>query len=59
MRAWPPRPARGSRAPAAFLDRDGTLNRDRAGAYVTSLEQFKIYAGVPAALRLWSPTSRQ
>lgn len=52
MRAWPPRPARGRRAPAAFLDRDGTLNRDRAGAYVTSLAQFKIYAGVPAALRL-------
>lgn len=52
MRAWPPlRPARGAKAPAAFLDRDGTLNRDRAGVYITSPEQLRIYAGVPAALR--------
>ena len=52
MRAWPPKPARASKAPAAFLDRDGTLNRDRAGVYITSPEQLKLYAGVPAALRL-------
>jgi histidinol-phosphate phosphatase family protein len=52
MRAWPSRrPARGRKAPAAFLDRDGTLNRDKAGVYITSPEQLKLYAGVPAALK--------
>lgn len=52
MRAWPPRrPARGKKAPAAFLDRDGTLNRDRAGVYITAPQQLKIYAGAPEALR--------
>ena len=52
MRAWPPRPARGARLPTAFLDRDGVLNHDRAGTYVTEPGQLKIYATVPAALRL-------
>ena len=52
MRAWPSSPSRGRKAPAAFLDRDGTLNRDRAGVYITSPDKLKIYSGVPRALRL-------
>jgi histidinol-phosphate phosphatase family protein len=52
MRAWPREVKRAAPAPTAFLDRDGTINRDRAGSYITSPEKLKIYAGVPAALRL-------
>ncbi len=54
MRAWPANIRKGPAVPTAFLDRDGTLNRDRAGAYVTRTSQLKIYAAAPAALRLIS-----
>ena len=54
MRAWPPKIRKGPAVPTAFLDRDGTLNRDRAGAYVTHPSQLKIYAGAAAALKLIS-----
>lgn len=52
MRAWPLRPARRAPGPTAFLDRDGVLNHNRAGVYVTEPAGLKIYAAVPAALRL-------
>ncbi len=52
MRAWPARIKRGSPAPTAFLDRDGTLNRDRAGVYITTPRQLRIYAAAVPALRL-------
>ncbi|MDD5207948.1 MAG: HAD family hydrolase [Elusimicrobiales bacterium] len=54
MRAWPVNIRKGPAVPTAFLDRDGTLNRDRAGAYVTRPSQLKIYASAPAALRIIS-----
>jgi len=54
MRAWPARVAKGPAVPTAFLDRDGTINRDRAGIYITRPSQLKIYAAAPAALRLIS-----
>lgn len=40
------------RAPAVFLDRDGTLNWDRAGFYVSRPEHMRVYRRAPAALRL-------
>lgn len=52
MRAWPERVKKGAAVPTAFIDRDGTLNRDRAGAYITRPSQLKLYAGAPAALKL-------
>ncbi|MEI7528146.1 MAG: HAD family hydrolase [Elusimicrobiota bacterium] len=52
MRAWLARRRGPANAPAAFLDRDGTLNRNRHGVYITRPEQIKLYARVPAALRL-------
>lgn len=52
MRAWPERVKKGAAVPTAFIDRDGTINRDRAGAYITRPSQLKIYAGAPAALKL-------
>jgi histidinol-phosphate phosphatase family protein len=52
MRAWPGRPARSAARPTAFLDRDGVLNHNRAGTYVTDPSDLKLYAAVPAALRL-------
>lgn len=52
MRAWPPRVQRGAAAPTAFLDRDGTINRDRAGTYITRTSQLKLYSRAPEALRL-------
>jgi histidinol-phosphate phosphatase family protein len=52
MRAWPSRVRRSKAAPTAFLDRDGTISRDRAGQYITSPAQLRLYAGAPAALRL-------
>lgn len=52
MRAWPAELERGAPGPTAFLDRDGTINRDRAGQYITSPAQLKIYAGAPGAIKL-------
>lgn len=52
MRAWPPAVRKHPQAPTAFLDRDGTINRDRAGVYITRPGQLKLYAKAPAAIRL-------
>ncbi len=52
MRAWPPGVRTGPPVPTAFLDRDGTINRDRAGVYITSPSALKIYSGAPAAVKL-------
>ncbi len=52
MRAWPAKLDKATPRPTAFLDRDGTLNHDHPGAYITRPEQLKIYANAPAALRL-------
>lgn len=53
MRAWPLKTGRPAPvAPTAFLDRDGTINRDRAGVYITRPDQLKLYAKAPAALKL-------
>jgi len=52
MRAWPAKIIRGRPAPAAFLDRDGTLNPNRPGTYIVRPEQLKLYAGAGKALRL-------
>ena len=38
--------------PAAFLDRDGTLNRNRHGEYVTRPDQFSLYSCTIQALKL-------
>ncbi|MCX5786358.1 MAG: HAD-IIIA family hydrolase [Elusimicrobia bacterium] len=38
--------------PAAFIDRDGTLTRDRAGIYVTETAGLKLYVRAARALRL-------
>lgn len=54
MRAWPPRVRKGPAVPTAFLDRDGTLNRDRAGRYITRPSQLRVYSRAAAALRLLS-----
>ncbi|OGS14907.1 MAG: hypothetical protein A2234_10815 [Elusimicrobia bacterium RIFOXYA2_FULL_58_8] len=54
MRAWFARGPAPLNSPAAFLDRDGTLNQNRHGAYITRPEQLKLYARVPAALKLLS-----
>jgi len=54
MRAWPEKIGKGSAVPTAFLDRDGTINRDRSGVYITRPSQLKIYSGAPAALKLIS-----
>ena len=37
--------------PAAFLDRDGTLNRNRHGEYITKPEQFSLYSCTVKALK--------
>jgi D-glycero-D-manno-heptose 1,7-bisphosphate phosphatase len=52
MRAWlaPRLPARGR--PAAFLDRDGTINRNRHGEYITRPSQLRLYSRAAAALKL-------
>lgn len=52
MKAWGSRRAASHNMPAAFLDRDGTLNKNRHGVYITRPEQLKLYARVPAALKL-------
>lgn len=51
MRAWPPKIKPGPAAPTAFLDRDGTLNRD-SKAYITSPAALKIYAFAAKAVAL-------
>lgn len=38
--------------PAAFLDRDGTLNPDRPGWYLTRPSQMRVYRRAPAAMKL-------
>ena len=54
MRAWPEKVKKGPPVPTAFIDRDGTLNRDRAGTYITTPAKLKIYAAAPAALKVLS-----
>ena len=54
MRAWPPKVKKGPPAPTAFLDRDGTINKNREGSYITTPAQLKIYAKAPAAIKLIS-----
>lgn len=54
MRAWPKNIRKGRAVPTAFLDRDGTINRDRAGTYITRPSRLKVYAAAPAALKLFS-----
>ena len=51
MRAWPPKIKPAPPAPTAFLDRDGTLNRD-SKAYITSPGRLKIYAFAAKAVNL-------
>lgn len=38
--------------PVVFLDRDGTLNPDRPGWYLTRPSQMRVYRRAPAALKL-------
>ena len=51
MRAWPGNIKSGQAVPTAFLDRDGTLNRD-SKAYITSPAALKIYASAARAVAL-------
>jgi len=51
MRAWPAGIKPGPAVPTAFLDRDGTLNRD-SKAYITSLAALKPYAFAAKAVAL-------
>ncbi|PIU19345.1 MAG: hypothetical protein COT18_07970 [Elusimicrobia bacterium CG08_land_8_20_14_0_20_59_10] len=52
MRCWPGHKPVFRGAPAAFLDRDGTLNRNRHGQYITRPGQLRLYARASAALKL-------
>ncbi|MGD9641515.1 MAG: D-glycero-alpha-D-manno-heptose-1,7-bisphosphate 7-phosphatase [Elusimicrobiales bacterium] len=54
MRAWPRTLKKAPAAPTAFLDRDGTLNRNRTGVYVTAPEQLILYASAARAVKLLS-----
>lgn len=38
--------------PVVFLDRDGTLNPDRPGWYLTKPSEMRVYRRAPAALKL-------
>ncbi len=51
MRAWPPKIKPAPATPTAFLDRDGTLNRD-SKAYVTTPAALRIYAFAAKAVAL-------
>lgn len=51
MRAWPPKIKPVPAAPTAFLDRDGTLNRD-SKAYITTPGGLKLYAFAAKAVAL-------
>lgn len=37
---------------AIFLDRDGTIVKQKTGRYITSVNQIKLFANAPKALRL-------
>jgi histidinol-phosphate phosphatase family protein len=37
-------------AKALFLDRDGVINREKAGSYIFTKDEFAFYEGVPEAL---------
>lgn len=52
MRAWPVKINQGAPVPTAFLDRDGVLNWNRRGTYITLPAQLKLYSLAAAALRL-------
>lgn len=52
MRCWPGQKPVFRGAPAAFLDRDGTLNRNRHGRYISRPGQLRLYARAAEALRL-------
>ena len=41
-----------TKRPAVFLDRDGTINHNRPGTYLTSPDKLKFYADAFEALRL-------
>ncbi|OGR95132.1 MAG: hypothetical protein A2016_11130 [Elusimicrobia bacterium GWF2_62_30] len=52
MRCWPRRKPVFRGTPAVFLDRDGTINRNRHGQYITLPAQLRLYARAPEALKL-------
>ncbi|HRN56393.1 MAG TPA: HAD-IIIA family hydrolase [Agriterribacter sp.] len=37
-----------------FLDRDGVINEETVGSYITRWEDFRFYDGVPEALRIFA-----
>ena len=42
----------GRKYPAAFIDRDGTINRNRRGEYITSPDQLFLYKNAAEGLKL-------